>query len=262
MKNFNLKNSHKRCVEYRKRILEISQNVSALHVGGSFSSTEIIEVIYNYFMNKKEKECFVLSKGHVSILQYVVLESQKILKKKDLDLYCKKGGFLGVHPDIGNPGINASTGSLGHGLGMVAGITLAEKKNDRKIFSILSDGELQEGSTWEAIMLIPSLKLKNVIIIIDNNNLQSLEKVSKTHPNLYPIEEKFKNFGWDSSICDGHDSRAIYDKIRKKKSNKPLALIAKTIKGYPISYMRNVPPWHYRSPNPKEYQIAINELES
>ena len=111
-------------------------------------------------------------------------------------------------------------------------------------------------------MLIPSLKLKNVIIIIDNNNLQSLEKVSKTHPNLYPIEEKFQNFGWDSSICDGHDSRAIYDKIRKKKSNKPLALIAKTIKGYPISYMRNVPPWHYRSPNPKEYQIAINELES
>ena len=93
MKNFNLKNSHKRCVEYRKRILEISQNVSALHVGGSFSSTEIIEVIYNYFMNKKEKECFVLSKGHVSILQYVVLESQKILKKKILIYIVKKVDF-------------------------------------------------------------------------------------------------------------------------------------------------------------------------
>lgn len=262
MKKFNLKDSNKRCAEYRKRILEISQKVSALHVGGSFSSTEIIEVIFNYFMNKEEKKCFILSKGHVSILQYVVLESQKILKKKDLDLYCKKGGFLGVHPDIGNPGINASTGSLGHGLGMLAGIALAEKNNNKKIFSILSDGELQEGSTWEATMLIPSLQLKNVVIVVDNNNLQSLEKVSKTHPNLYPIDKKFKNFGWDSSICDGHNSKEIYDKIKNKNPNKPLALIAKTIKGYPISYMKNVPPWHYRSPNQKEYQIAINELES
>lgn len=261
MKKFNYKKSRQRCTLYRKRILEISQNVSALHIGGSFSSVEIIEVIFNYFLNKEEKKCFILSKGHASILHYVVLENQKILKKKHLDLYCKKGGFLGVHPDIGNPGINASTGSLGHGLGIVSGIALSEKNNNKKIFSILSDGELQEGSTWEAVMLIPSLKLKNVIIIIDNNNLQSLEQVSKTHPNLYPMEEKFKNFGWQSLTCDGHNSKEIYNKIKNKNLNKPLALIAKTIKGYPISFMKNVPNWHYRSPNKLELEMAIKELD-
>ena len=261
MKKFNSILSKKRCDTYRRRILEISQKVSALHIGGSFSSTEIMEVIYNYFMNKKEKACFVMSKGHASILQYVILESHKVLKKKDLDQYCKKNGILGVHPDIGNPGINASTGSLGHGLGMVAGIALAEKSSKNKIFSILSDGELQEGSTWEAIMLIPALKLKNVVIIIDNNNLQSLEKTSETHPNLYPLEEKFKSFGWDSSICNGHNSFEIYKKIKQRNTNKPFALIAQTIKGYPISFMKNVPIWHYKSPTPDEYKIAMDELK-
>jgi transketolase len=261
MKKFNLTLSKKRCTSYRRRILDISQNVSALHIGGAFSSTEIMEVIYNYFMNKKEKDCFIMSKGHASILQYVILESQKVLKKNDLDQYCKKNGILGVHPDIGNPGINASTGSLGHGLGMIAGIALAEKNSKTKIFSILSDGELQEGSSWEAIMLIPSLKLKNVVIIIDNNNLQSLEKTSDTHPNLYPIEEKFRNFGWNCSVCNGHNSFQIYNKIKKKDPNKPFALIAKTIKGYPISFMKYVPMWHYKSPTPDEYKMALRELQ-
>ena len=105
-----------------------------------------------------------------------------------MENYCKKDGFLGVHPDRGNPGINASTGSLGHGLGMAVGVAIAEKNNS-KVFVVLSDGELQEGSTWEAIMLIPALKLNNIIVVIDNNDLQSLEKTSNTHPNLYPIEK-------------------------------------------------------------------------
>ena len=258
MKKFDKKKSLERCKQYRKKILEISQNVSALHIGGAFSSTEILEIIYNYFLNNIEKKLFILSKGHASILQYVILESKKTIKPKDLKLYCKKGGTLGVHAEITTKGINASTGSLGHGLGIAAGFALAEKKSN--VFIVVSDGELQEGSTWEAIMLIPSLKLNNVVLVVDNNNLQSLEKTSKSHPNLYPIDKKFQSFGWTSEICDGHNSSEIFKKIKNRNKKKPYALVAKTIKGYPISFMKNKPIWHYKSPNKNELEIAMKEL--
>jgi transketolase len=261
MKNNIFFRSKKRCKIFRKRILDLSQKVSALHIGGSFSCTEIMDLIFNILSNKKEKNLFVLSKGHASILQYVILEYLGIIKKRDIENYCKKSGFLGVHPDIGNPGINASTGSLGHGLGMVAGIAIAEKNTNNHVYSVLSDGELQEGSTWEAIMLIPSLRLNNVIIFIDNNNLQSLEETSKSHPNLYPIEEKFKSFGWQSFRCDGHNTKKLYQLIKNRKKNKPLAIIAETIKGYPVSFMMNKPIWHYKSPDQDEYKKAMVEID-
>ena len=238
MKHSLVLKSKLRCKNYRKRILDLSQKVSALHIGGSFSCAEILDVLFNFLMTKAEKKCFILSKGHASILQYVILESQRIIKSKDIENYCKNNGFLGVHPDIGNPGINASTGSLGHGLGMAAGMAIAEKKNGNNIYIVISDGELQEGSTWEAIMLIPALKLNNVILIVDNNDFQSLERASKSHPNLYPIDSKFKELGWDSKKTDGHDAKKIYQLIKNKKKNMPFALVAKTIKGFPISFMK------------------------
>lgn len=255
-----LKESKYRCQKYRKRILELSQKVSALHIGGTFSCTEVLDVLFNVLMTRYEKKLFILSKGHASILQYVILEDAGILRKKDLENYCKKNGFLGVHPDIGNPGINASTGSLGHGTSMAVGQAIYEKNKKNNVYVVISDGELQEGSTWEAIMLAPSLKLSNLILVVDNNNLQSLEKTSDTHPHLYPLEKKFKSFGWDSIICNGHNSNDIYNKIKKRDKNKPFALIAKTIKGYPVSFMKNVPIWHYRSPDKDEYNKAMREL--
>ena len=261
MKNNIFSESIKRCKSFRKRILDLSQKVSALHIGGSFSCTEIMDLIFNILSNKKKINLFILSKGHASILQYVILEYLGVIKKKDIENYCTKNGFLGVHPDIGNPGINASTGSLGHGLGMLAGIAVAEKNTNNNIYSILSDGELQEGSTWEAIMLIPSLKLNNVIIFIDNNNLQSLEKTSKSHPGLYPIEEKFKSFGWQSFKCNGHNTKKLYKLVKNKKKNKPLAIIAQTIKGYPVSFMMHKPIWHYKSPDKNQYNKAITEID-
>ena len=261
MKNNIFSESIKRCKSFRKRILDLSQKVSALHIGGSFSCTEIMDLIFNILSNKKERNLFILSKGHASILQYVILEYLGVIKKKDIENYCTKNGFLGVHPDIGNPGINASTGSLGHGLGMLAGIAVAEKNTNNNIYSILSDGELQEGSTWEAIMLIPSLKLNNVIIFIDNNNLQSLEKTSKSHPGLYPIEKKFKSFGWQSFKCNGHNTKKLYQLVKNKKKNKPLAIIAQTIKGYPVSFMMHKPIWHYKSPDKSQYNKAITEID-
>ena len=219
-----------------------------------------MDLIYFTLMKKNERDSFILSKGHASILHYVILEHLKILKKKDLENYCKPQGFLGVHPDIGSPGINASTGSLGHGLSMAAGIAIANMDSKKKTYVIISDGELQEGSTWEAIISIGALKLKNLNLFVDNNDLNSSEKMSDTHPNLYPIDKKLKSFGWDAGICNGHDYSKMLNIITKRDKRKPFALIAKTKKGYPIKFMNDAI-WHYRSPTKKEYNQAIDEIE-
>ena len=142
--------SKKRCIKFRTKILEISQTVNALHIGGSFSCVEIIDIIYNEIMKKTDK--FIMSKGHSGIIQYVVLNYLGVISDKDLSSYCKKDGKLGVHPEYGIPGINASTGSLGHGLGIAAGMALA--KPDNVYFVLVSDGELHEGSLWESVLNI------------------------------------------------------------------------------------------------------------
>tara|TARA_E500000178_G_scaffold343365_1_gene390068 strand:+ start:14548 stop:15345 length:798 start_codon:yes stop_codon:yes gene_type:complete len=247
-----------RCNFFRKKILELSQRVSALHIGGTFSSTEIMDCIFNILMKKDERNYFIMSKGHGSILQYVILNFQGIISNKTLKNYSKSNGILGVHPEIKNKGINASTGALGHGLAMAAGFALSNRK--KLVYVVLSDGELQEGSTWEAAMVISNLKLNNLVMIIDNNDFQSLERSSKSHPALYPIDKKFRAFGWDTKICDGHNIKKILKSILKRKKNKPFCLVAKTIKGYPISFMKNIPIWHYRSPSKLEYLKAIKEL--
>jgi transketolase len=248
--------SIERCRNYRKKILKISQNVSALHIGGAFSSVEIIDAIFNNLKSKKDK--FILSKGHAGILQYVLLNDQGLISDKVLNSYCTKDGILGVHPDYGNPGIEASTGSLGHGLGIALG--LAYSKKNINVFVLLSDGELQEGSVWESALLISSLKINNIIIVVDNNGLQSSTWAKDTHPSLSPIQKKFASFGWDSKSCNGHNSFEIIEKISKRNKKKPFALVANTFKGYPISFMKNNPIWHYRSPSKDEYLKALEEL--
>jgi transketolase len=248
-----------RCKEHRVKILDLSQKVQALHVGGAFSSVEIVDTVYNLLKKKNDK--FILSKGHAGIIQYVVLNQLGIISKRNLNSYCQRNGYLGVHPDYGKSGIMASTGSLGHGLGIASGMALANRAK-KNFYVLMSDGELQEGSVWEAALIIGALNLKNIIVIIDNNDLQSSTRASVTHPNLYPIEEKFKNFGWDVDSCNGNSSEEVFYKIANRKKDKPFALVAKTIKGYPISFMKDIPMWHYRSPNNKEYKIALNELES
>src|SRR5262249_50098236 len=154
---------------YRRRILDMSQRVTALHIGGAFSCIEIVDCIYNEFMRPpgpggKSPDTFVMSKGHGCMIQYAVLEDHGVLSKADLDAYCTPHGRLGTHPDYGNPGIEASTGSLGHGLSMVVGMALAERGRDTGgiIYTVLSDGEAQEGSTWEAVLMGSSLKLNNI----------------------------------------------------------------------------------------------------
>lgn len=267
--SFDVAVARARCKKYRRRILDMSQHVSALHIGGAYSCTEIVDSIYNEFMRPgnaggKSPDTFLMSKGHGCMIQYVILEDHGILSRADLDAYCTPEGRLGTHPDYGNPGIEASTGALGHGLSMVVGMALAERGRGTNgvIYTVLSDGEVQEGSTWEATLMATSLKLTNIVAFIDNNDFQSLGRTSVTHPSFYPLGAKFEAFGWEVVECDGHDPRSIYEAVTGRSGTKPLMVVAKTTKGKGVSYMENVPMWHYRSPNKDEYAQAIKELET
>ncbi|MEI6985431.1 MAG: transketolase [Rhodospirillaceae bacterium] len=259
--------AHRRCRAYRRRILEISQQVQALHIASAYSCTEIVDVIYNTLMrvgnDGRSQDTFVMSKGHGCMIQYVILEEKGILTREDMDLYCKAGGRLGCHPDYGNPGIEASTGSLGHGLSMAMGMAYAEKVkgNGGVVYVVLSDGEVQEGSTWEATLMASSLGVNNLVAFIDNNDFQSLGRTSETHPSFYPVVDKFQAFGWEAIEVPGHDAKAIHDAVTGRVGGRPLLVNARTTKGKGVSYMENVPIWHYRSPNRDEFAVALKEIE-
>jgi len=265
---FNTDEARQRCTRYRRRILEVSQQVMALHIGSAYSCTEIVDGIYNELMRhdleNSGSDVFLMSKGHGCMIQYAILEERGALSRADMDAYCTSGGVLGCHPDIGNPGIEAATGALGHGLSMVVGMALAERarNNDTVIFTVLSDGEVQEGSTWEAILMASSFGLSNIVAFVDNNDFQSLGRTSETHPSFYPLKEKFDAFGWETVEVDGHDSQAMTEAVRSRNGDRPFMVVAKTTKGKGVSYMENVPIWHYRSPDKDEYIQALQELEA
>jgi transketolase len=264
--SFDAASARNRCRAYRRRILDISQQVSALHVAPAFSCTEITDFIYNTQLRRESdgafKDVFIMSKGHGCMIQYVILEEKGLLTRADLDAYCKPQGRLGAHPDFGTPGVHASTGSLGHGLGIAVGQALAErlKKTDVNIYCVLSDGEFQEGSTWEAMMMAGNLGLENLIGFMDNNDFSGLERMSEGHMAFYPLLEKARAFGWEAVEVDGHDEEQMFKAIVNRAGGKPLLLICRTIKGKGVSFMEHVPIWHYRSPNKEEYQQGLKEL--
>ena len=237
--------SNKRCLKYRKKILYLSQKVGALHIGGSFSSVEILEVIYNFLLKKKDK--FILSKGHTGILQYVILQSKNVITNDFLLSYCKKNSKLGVHPDFGNPGIEASTGALGHGLGIASGLALANKNQPIKknIWVIIGEGELYEGSTWEALLFIKHYNFYNIKIILDRNELIILGKTEDCL-KLNPIKNKLEGFGFKTQQIDGHNYSQIMSGLKKLKlSNDNRVLICNTVKGNSVSFMENKRDSHY-----------------
>lgn len=258
--------ARRRCNGFRRRILEISQQVQALHIGSAYSCTEIVDAVYHDLMGAaaggSDADTFLMSKGHGCMIQYVILESLGILSRADLDAYCKPGGRLGCHPDYGNPGIQASTGALGHGLSIAVGMAYVDKTQGTggTVYCVLSDGEVQEGSTWEATLMASSLRVANLVAFIDNNDFQSLGRTSVTHPSFYPVVDKFRAFGWESVEVDGHDSAAICAAVRARAGDRPLMVVCRTTKGKGVSYMENVPIWHYRSPSPAEYEQALAEL--
>jgi transketolase len=252
--------SRRRCLQYRRRILDVSQKVTALHIAPAFSCLEMTDVIYHAL--KRPSDAFVMSKGHGCVAQYVILEDLGVMPSAEIERYCTPQGVLGAHPDRGTPGIEASTGSLGHGLGIGVGMAYAEalKGEGAQVYVVLSDGELQEGSTWEAAQMAANLRLDNLLLFVDLNDFGGLERISEHHPAVFPVAEKFRAFGWDTAEVNGHDVAAVHAATLARKAGRPFVLVGRTVKGRGVSYMEHVPIWHYRSPSKDEYAQAIAEL--
>ena len=241
--------ARERCKKYRRRILDISQKGPA-HVAPALSCLEIVDVIYHEL--KRPEDVFILSKGHGCLAQYVVLESLGV----DTSNY-------GGHPDYGNPGIYASTGSLGHGLGLGVGMAYAEqlKGSDIDVYVVMSDGELQEGSTWEAVQMAGNLRLRNLILFVDLNDYGGMEQLSKTHRAVYPVGDKFRSFGWSCSDVNGHEALQLYDCGMVRSVLFPAVVICHTVKGKGVAIMEADPPnWHYKSPTKEQYEKALADL--
>jgi len=257
----------------RKETLKIHASAQDTRIASSLSAVEIFSVLYygkiiKYNPKKvlwEGRDRFIISKGHGAISFYPILADLGFFPKKELKTVCREGSFLGGIPDPVIPGFETINGSLGHGLGVACGIALAlkRKQKEEKVFVLLGDGELFEGSVWEAIMFAGEHNLDNLICIIDNNKACMLDYCNKII-DLSPLKDKFKVFKWDVKEADGHNIRKTYDSLlflKNKKDNKPKVLIANTIKGKGVSYMENNPKWHVRLPNEDELKQAYRELK-
>lgn len=214
----------------------------------------------------RPQDIFILSKGHGVLAQYVVLEDLGRISHADMDRYCQPGGRLGAHPDRApHAGIHASTGSLGHGLGIAAGMAHAErlKGSDVHVYVLLSDGECQEGSTWEAAMVAADLRLDNLTALIDCNDWGGMDNMSGAHHGAtsWSLARKFAAFDWTTNTVDGHSSFVVSNACAKQRYGYPVAIPCLTIKGRGVSFIENGQPlWHYRSPNDDEYRQALEEI--
>jgi len=234
------------------------------HIGSSLSCIDILSVLYSRLDVSKslinQSHVVLVSKGHAAAGVYSVMLNVGLIPIEMIETYCLDGGSLSGHVTAGNY-VEFSTGSLGHALPYAVGRALATKRNGLKtqFYVLLSDGECDEGSNWEAALIASHLKLDNLKVIIDRNSLQSLKSTEDTI-RLEPLADKWKAFGWSADTLDGHDHEAI-EAFLKTKSTSPSVAIAKTIKGYGVSFMENSIEWHYRSPNDLELNLAIEEIE-
>lgn len=257
----------------RKEILKMLQKAGSGHPGGSLSAVELLVVLYNNHMNfnkdnfqDKNRDYFVLSKGHVCPVLYAVLCQIGCIPKEELDTLRKMGSRLQGHPakDKQIPGIEVSTGSLGYGLSIAVGIAKGIKalKQNNRVYVLMGDGEQQEGSIWEAAMCAPHFKLDNLCAIVDCNGLQIDGEVENIL-NINPISDKYKAFGWNVIEIDGHNLVEVdkaYNKAKQYK-DKPTVIIAKTVKGKGVSFMENVADWHGKAPNAEQLEKALKEID-
>ena len=254
----------------RLEILKMIYNSQSAHIGSAFSCIDIICVIYNDILNIspknikfKKRDIFILSKGHACSALYAVLALKGFFPKNKLKTYGKDFSYLMSHASHHVPGVEFSSGSLGHGLpfGVGNALALKIKKINSRVYVLMSDGELNEGSNWEAIMFASHHKLNNLTFIIDNNNLQSLTTIKDTL-NIYPLESKFRSFGLDYESVNGHDYRSLERVLKKQHPKKPRVIIAKTIKGKGIKKMENKVIWHYKPPSKTEFNDFLAELNN
>ena len=258
--------------EIRKGIVTALHSAKAGHPGGSLSATEIFTYLYFEEMNvdpkdpkKADRDRFVLSKGHTAPGLYSTLAQKGFFPKEDLVTLRHTGSYLQGHPDMKHiPGVDMSSGSLGQGISAAVGMAIAGKLDnaDYRVYTLLGDGEIQEGQVWEASMLAAHRKLDNLVVIVDNNNLQIDGAITEVN-SPYPIDKKFEAFNFHVINIDGNDFdqiEAAFKEARKTKGM-PTAIIAKTIKGKGVSFMEDQAGWHGKAPNDEQYAQAMEELE-
>ncbi|MBO7689957.1 MAG: transketolase [Clostridia bacterium] len=259
-------------VRIRMDVITGTFHAKSGHPGGSLSVSDIMAYLYFYKMNVdpenpdwEKRDRFVLSKGHTAPALYGALAQKGFFPESEIERLRKPDSFLQGHPSLRmTPGVDMSTGSLGQGISVAVGMALGAKLagDDYKVYTVLGDGEVQEGQVWEAAMFAAAKKLDNLIAVVDNNNLQidgTLEEVNSP----YPIDEKFAAFGWNVVNCDGND----FDEIdaafaaAEQHNGKPSVIVAKTIKGKGVSFMEDQVGWHGKAPKQEEYDQAMKELK-
>ncbi len=254
----------------RKKSLEMVFNAKASHIGSALSIADIIAVLYGNVLkfdsqniNDPNRDRFILSKGHACVVVYAALVETGFFPVDDLKTYGEDFSILMNHISHKVPGVEFSTGALGHGLPYSVGKALRAKmrKDNWRVFVLLSDGEMDEGSNWEALMFAAHHQLDNLCIIIDYNKLQSLDTVEKTL-NLEPLQDKLDAFGCYTKIVDGHDHKQLHKAFSQRAEGKPTAVIANTIKGKGVSFMEGQVNWHYKNPSLEQLLQAIEELEN
>lgn len=269
-KQINLSEIEKLTRKIRGKVVELTHQADVAHLGSALSCVDILAILFWKILNIDSKNSkyplrdrFILSKGHAAMALYSTLAFRGFIPENLLDTFGKQGTILAEHPDPQVNGVEATTGSLGHGLPIGIGMAIAGRiqKRNYKIFVLLSDGECNEGSTWEAAMFAPAHKLENVVVIVDYNKWQATGRSNEIMA-LDPLAAKWKAFGWSTYEIDGHNIKQIFDVLSNipDGSGKPVAIIAHTVKGKGISFMEDDNNWHYRVPNEEEVIKAKKEL--
>lgn len=258
-------------ISYRKKILKYIVGAKAGHTGGSLSCTDILNVLYNKVLNvspenftSPDRDRYIQSKGHCVEALFVVLADKGFFPETDLQTLCKyKSHYIG-HPTKKVKGVEQNTGALGHGLPISVGTAIAAKLDDKsyRVFTLLGDGELPEGSNWEAALTAAHYKLDNLCAIVDKNNLQ-ITSTTQDVCNTDPLDKKWEAFGWAVKEVNGNDVEALADAFNALpfEPGKPSVIIAHTTKGKGVSYMENELKWHHGVPTNAEYETAIQELD-
>lgn len=258
-------------VKIRAHVLRMTHKASAPHVGACLSMADILAALYNGILRVDpsrpacpDRDRFILSKGHSAAAMYAVLAERGFFPKEWLDTFCCNAAKLDGHvAHFGVPGVEVSTGSLGHGLSIGCGMALAGKRDGRsyRVFVVIGDGECDEGSIWEAALFAPHHRLDNLVAIIDHNKIQGFGRVSEVL-NLQPLAAKWRSFGWAVREIEGHNCTQIEHALKSipLELGRPTCIIAHTVKGKGVSFMEDQLAWHYKSPNAEELVQALVEL--
>ncbi len=254
----------------RKNVIQMTHDGNSSHIGSCLSIVDILSVLYFNFLKtfpkdptNKDRDWFILSKGHAGAAIYATLSGMGYFEKSFLKQHYQNGSIMSGHVSHKSiPGVEFSTGSLGHGLPVACGVAHGFKidKKDNKVVCLLSDGECDEGSNWESILYAGHFCLNNLTVIVDYNKIQSLDSTENTMA-LEPFADKWKSFKWDVIECDGHNHDEILSALNSE-TKLPKVIIAHTTKGKGVSFMENQVLWHYRSPQGDEFESAIDEVQS